>query len=297
MMTKSTIPGMILCLGLLIGSNSEGQTEKNAGNYMLWSVKSATNTVYLLGSIHVMKKEFYPLPMEYEYVYRHCPNIAFETKLDDRSMAEARADAYISATYPDGEDLPGNISKETMKLLQQTLTQCHIPLMRVKQLKPWYIAISLESAVMESLGFHFDDGIDRYFLRKALYDDKKLHFLESLKFQMDLLATLSPAEQDHYLLGSLKEFGQMETGALITYKAWKSANLTVLGNLGTQFKYESPALYDRIVVQRNKNWIPKLKTLLSDKENILVIVGCGHLVGKNSVIDLLRKEGFTVKQH
>jgi uncharacterized protein YbaP (TraB family) len=51
-----------------------------------------------------------------------------------------------------------------------------------------------------------------------------------------------------------------------------------------------------MIVDRNKDWVPKIQQFMRSNENYLVIVGTGHLVGKESVVDLLRAKGYQVEQ-
>ena len=48
--------------------------------------------------------------------------------------------------------------------------------------------------------------------------------------------------------------------------------------------------------ERNKKWIQKLIPAFQKRGNVFVGVGLAHLLGKNSVVDLLRKKGFRISR-
>ena len=59
---------------------------------------------------------------------------------------------------------------------------------------------------------------------------------------------------------------------------------------------EFPELYQRLIVERNRAWLPKIESFLSQNENYLVVVGAGHLAGKNGLIEMLKAKSYTVEQ-
>jgi uncharacterized protein YbaP (TraB family) len=59
---------------------------------------------------------------------------------------------------------------------------------------------------------------------------------------------------------------------------------------------EYPDLYRPLTVDRNRKWLPRIEQLLNERQDYLVVVGALHLVGRQSVIDLLERKGYKVKQ-
>ena len=79
-------------------------------------------------------------------------------------------------------------------------------------------------------------------------------------------------------------------------KLWKAGNAKGLHELLFKSFKDYPDLYDRLLIQRNKKWVEEIETLMRENKNILFVVGAGHLVGPESVVDLLKKRGYKVKQ-
>jgi uncharacterized protein YbaP (TraB family) len=78
--------------------------------------------------------------------------------------------------------------------------------------------------------------------------------------------------------------------------AWSSGNTGALDSLLNSSMKDSPGVFAAMITNRNRSWIPKLESLIRGKEDALVIVGAGHLVGKDGVVELLRAKGYTLEQ-
>ncbi len=55
-------------------------------------------------------------------------------------------------------------------------------------------------------------------------------------------------------------------------------------------------MYQRLLVERNKNWMPKIEALFTRRGRALVVVGAAHLVGPDGLLAMLRSKGYIVEQ-
>lgn len=78
--------------------------------------------------------------------------------------------------------------------------------------------------------------------------------------------------------------------------AWAAGNVSALDSLLNRHLDKAPGLRSVLLTSRNRNWIPKLDSLIAGKDDALVVVGAGHLVGKDGVIELLKAKGYTIDQ-
>ena len=74
-------------------------------------------------------------------------------------------------------------------------------------------------------------------------------------------------------------------------EAWNQGDVKGLGEIIEREFAEYPRIYDVFVTQRNKRWLPILDRLLTEGKTALVVVGTGHLVGKHSLVDMLKAKG------
>jgi uncharacterized protein YbaP (TraB family) len=198
--------------------------------------------------------------------------------------------------YPQGQKLSEHISSETYSLLQKRLATSGLSIAQFEQFRPWFMALSIGLMELQRLGYDPNLGIDRYFFEKAKRDGKEKIFFEANSFQLNLMASLNNRHQDMFLKGVLKELDVVESLAADMLDAWETGNTGKLDAILQKSHSEDPAIYKRFFTDRNRNWVSKIRRFLKQHDDVLIIVGAGHLVGKDSVVDLLRQHGYKVRQ-
>ncbi len=275
---------------------AEKVRDTDTKKHFLWSVESEHNTIYLLGSIHILKRESYPLAEEIERIYDCCNKLVFETDIDDADNPAFQKKMHTLSRYANGETLKGNISKETYRLFEQKMMKAGYPASDLYWSKPWYGALLLTALEFNRLGYDPEYGIDQYYFKKAKRDKKEMIFLESNEYQINIFAGLNKQQQELFLRQVIKELEVIETMAADMVNAWETGNKDKLNSIIKMGFSEYPEMYDRFFTGRNKEWVLQIKKLMKQRGNVLIIVGAGHLVGKDSVIDLLQKSGYKVTQ-
>ncbi len=269
----------------------------DTGKSFIWSFESGNNTIYLLGSIHVLNQDSYPLPDVVENIYDCCRRIVYETDLDSMNNTSMQAKMLRRGMYPKGQTLSDNISPETYEMLRKKLEASGLPILPFEQFRPWMAALTLTGAEMIRLGFDPKLGLDQRFFSKAKQDNKELIFLETNEFQMNLFAGLSRTRQEALLKQILVEINIIESMFTEMVTAWKNGSVEKLDSIMKESFREFPKLHERLITRRNRRWVSEILSLARQKGDLLVVVGAAHLVGDNSVVDLLRKKGYKVKQN
>jgi len=262
----------------------------------LWQVRSGEHTLYLLGSLHVLKKDAYPLPPLMEEIYTASDAVVFETDMDEMDTPAMQKKIVNYGRLPAGKTLQQQLSPRTWQLLQQKMAALKIPEEKVAQMKPWLCALTLTVTDLERLGFLAEYGLDEHFYARARKDNKKIIPLESVDFQLSLFYSQSRQEQEEFLLQTLNDLQVADTMSGEMESAWKNGDGEKLYSLIAKSFAGYPKQYARLVLQRNKNWLPVLEKILKREPMTLVVVGAGHLVGPDSVVDLLRRQGYLVVQ-
>lgn len=264
--------------------------------HLLWSVRSDKNTVYLLGSIHILKKDSYPLPEELEKVYGCCSTVVFETDLDGMNDPASQKKMMELGTYPAGQTLSGNISELTYAMLNRRLSASGLQASQFEKFRPWFTAMSIAVFEIQKLGYNPDLGIDRYFFNKAGKDRKDMIYLETNEYQLRLMADMNRHQQELFLKETLKELSIIESMADDMIAAWKTGDAEKLYFIIKAGYEQYPDIYYRFFIQRNKKWLSQIEELMKQDSDVLVTVGAGHLVGKQSLIELLKGKGYKVEQ-
>ena len=272
--------------------SSAVRTKKN----FLWSIKTKQNAVYFLGSLHLLKSDSYPLSGEIENAYSNCRKIAFETDLDGVNDPALQGKMMTLGLYLDGQTLEQNLSEETHKLLKAKLAADGLAVTQFDRFQPWLCALTLTAIELQRLGFDPAYGIDMHFLERAKRDDKEIIFLEPVEYQLNLFANMGKREQESLLRQTLKDLDVIERLASDMVNSWKTGDVDKLNSMMKISFEEHPDTYDRIVVQRNKKWVSQIENLIGKDDDVLVIVGAGHLVGAESILDLLKQKGYKAEQ-
>lgn len=294
---RSLIVAVIIVLVCtFVNAPSAQAVQNDQRRHFLWSVETGKNTVYLMGSIHVLGKDSYPLPEKIESIYGCCRKMVFETDLQGMNDPQSQIKIMKLGLYPAGQTLSQNISRQTYELLEKKLAAAGLPIARFEQFRPWFAAMTITSVEILRLGFNPDLGIDRHFFNKALRDGKELFFLESNEFQMKLMAGLGSRQQELFLRTVLKELDVIASMASNMVSSWMAGDVDRLDSILKISFSEEPEIFSRFLTDRNKKWVPLLERLMKQSSDVLVIVGAGHLVGKDSVIELLKKKGYRVRQ-
>ncbi len=268
------------------------QTSKNC----LWSIQTQSNKIYLLGSLHVLKQESYPLAPAIENAFANSQHIVFETDIGAMQEPVMQAKMLALGMYPEGQNLMQNLTSDTRQQLEKKMSALGLPLEAFSRFKPWFVAVSLTTLELQRLGYNPQYGIDVYFFSKAQSGGKEIGFLEPPEYQMDLLANMAKKDQNDFLRQTLKDLELIGKLAADLVNNWKTGNAEKLHELLHKSFKDYPNLEDRLLIQRNLKWVSKIEAAMGKNKNVLFVVGAGHLVGPESVVDLLRKAGYEVKQ-
>jgi uncharacterized protein len=149
---------------------------------------------------------------------------------------------------------------------------------------------------LQRLGFDPNSGVDRYLAGRATKAGKPMAGLETAAFQIGLMDQLSASDQESMLRHSLKEMDLLDKGLDQIVRSWAAGDVPALEALLVNAMREYPAVHQKIIVDRNRRWLPEIERMIEQGESTLVVVGAAHLVGKEGVIELLKARGYTLEQ-
>ena len=262
---------------------------------ILWKIQSPQNTIYLVGSIHVLQKEHYPLHEVFDEAFKQSSRVIFEVDLDGISSPEAQMNMLRKGLYLNGESLPTVLSPESYATAKAGLVGLGQQIEDFHRMKPWMVATAVMAMELQKLGFESAYGVDRHFFEKAQAMGKAIQGLETVEFQLDLFAKLSPSIQEQFLLQTLEEVKSLGTQVRDMVKAWKQGNVQQLETLLAGME-EYPELNQALVINRNMDWLPHIEQALQEKEPVFIVVGALHLLGKNGLVAVLKEKGYLVGQ-
>jgi uncharacterized protein YbaP (TraB family) len=262
--------------------------------HFLWRVSTDDRTVHLLGSIHFMKKDSYPLDQVIEYAYARSELVVFETDLDDLNKAALQ---MLGAGTLDGDTMLADVvSEDTYLAVAQRFKDAGMDVGGFSKMKPWMVALSLTSFELMKAGYMSGEGIDAHFNNRAKEDGKGRKGLETVEFQVSLFADLTEEESEDFLRYTLEDLESVIPLIDEIVATWKAGDTEQIEELLAEGFSEHQHLFDRFVTDRNLTWLPEVEALLGGDSDAMVIVGSLHLVGEQGLIDLLRAKGYDVEQ-
>ena len=287
---------VILLLVELIAPVHAQQARPAATKHSLWRIEGKTNSTYLFGSIHFLKKEFYPLAQPIEDAYKQSQIVVFEVDLKEMDAPESQIKMIEAGKYPAGQTLKQQVSKETYAKLEAHLADSGAPAAAFDPLRPWMVAIALLGVELQKLGFDPEEGVDKYFFTKATKDKKQTVPLETLDFQLNLFKGFTAQQEEAMLKETLLEISKFKKDIASIVNAWKIGDTKALDALMLEAMRDYPELHKKLLIDRNKQWVDKIQKLHAGGKNVFVVVGAGHLVGKESLVELLSAKGHKIRQ-
>jgi uncharacterized protein YbaP (TraB family) len=281
-----------LCLSVAGASAADGAA---AQRHILWSLQGKTNKVYLLGSIHMLK-ESEVLPAAIDSAYADAEALLMELDMDDLDQAQLQQAMQDLAVLPADQSLQQVLGPQTYADFAQKARALGIEPAMLDRFRPWFAAITLVQLQLMKLGFDPAAGVEMRVTRRATGDGKQIQGLETARQQLEILSRLPEKEQREFLLYSVDDAQRMSSEVDALLAAWRSGDAEALAKVLQEGYEKYPDLYRPLTVERNRKWIPQIEQLLDDRDDYLVVVGALHLVGTDSVIDLLERKGHKLKQ-
>jgi uncharacterized protein YbaP (TraB family) len=296
------LSGAFLSLALfflqpLAAQDNAGLVTANAtARHSLWKVEGGSHVVYLLGSIHLLKPDDFPLAAPLESAFSNAQVAVFESDVEKMEDPEVQQKMLSKSQLPAGETLQQHLSAATYSAFTNQVNESGLPLAIFESMRPAVAAMTLGLIEVAKQGADPQNGLDKYFADKAVKDGKQVIGLETMDFQIDLLTSFSPSEEEIVMKETLRDIDKTkhQFGAIMT--AWRTGDGAAIEKLLNDDLKDVPAIYKRMVTDRNKSWAPKIEELLSGDKNAVVIVGVAHLVGDEGVVEMLKKKGYKVTQ-
>ena len=262
----------------------------------LWKVSNEKHSIYLLGSIHYLKQEHYPLRQPILDALDHSQRLVLEIDLNSAKPQAAQRATMEKAVYRDATTLQQNIDADTYRLVGERAVQLGIDMQVLSPMKPWFVALTLMAIKLDKLGLNHNLGVDRYLADRAQQSGKTTSGLETLEFQIGLLDQLSRRDQELLLKEMVRELDLLDHNINLIVQAWLTGDRESLESSLLEGMREYPDIHQKIIVDRNRRWSAQIEKLLEQGGGAMVVVGAAHLVGTDGVVDLLKARGYKLEQ-
>ena len=283
-------------LALLIFLAATARADTAAHPVTLWEIQGAHNSIYLLGSIHMLRAADHPLPTVIEATYAKAEILIMEIDMDELDPVASQIAFVAAGVLQDETMLRDLMGDELYDQALDAAAAIDIPLDMLDKTKPWYAAMMIEVMMLSRIGFDPTKGVEMYLLAKAIADNKPVEGFETLAEQIGFLDDLSIAAQREMLLSALAEGTRIDELMEDLIFAWRHGDTGYLESSLLESFAGHSELNDVLVTDRNRRWARRINTLLTGDDDYLIIVGALHLVGDGGVPNLLAENGFNVRQ-
>jgi len=278
-------------IGLLCSLGVQAEAEP-----AMWVVKDADSTVYLLGTIHVMK-----------------PGVRWRSEKLDAALkssseywmeADLQTDPAIVQTYAmnfgmdSQKSLASTVGEASFEKFLALAKRYDIPTRDLHQMRPWLATMVLTRVQMTSIGYDPELGVDRTLQKDSIAAGKAIKPFETASEQLGYLADMPDPVAAEMLVQTLNEVADGEKIIDGLQAAWLSGDVKRLQKLGPdRMRKEAPELFDALIKRRNDNWVKQIETLMQGSGTQFIAVGTAHLLGKDSLPDQLAKRGYKVQRY
>ena len=294
MILRKILATCLIGLGMLVSAASSAADKP----LPMWEARSQEGTqqgtVYLFGSIHVCREQCLRFPASVLNRFRDSEALAVEL---DPTTPEVAERILAAAMLPGKQTVQAKLSSAQTARLQQALNKLGVSLTQVEHMHPAMVSSTITMLAAQAAGLSAEDGIDMWFLQEARKRGMPVRELETIERQLAALFSGSEREQLDSLMQDVDMVLNDRVGSYLEdmVQSWMNGDLPAIDKLMHEGA-EQKSLEDALMRRRNIEMANKIATWLTRGENIFVVIGAGHLTGKDNVAELLARKGFRVRQ-
>lgn len=261
---------------------------------MVWKAERGGATVWLCGSIHLLRESDYPLPEPYLEALASSRHVIMELA-PGYGGSQGVAEATLKlGRLPAGKSLQDTVSGETWQAVAAWSRSGGTAESVLQPMKPWLAGLTISVLGYERQGFRISRGMEAWFRERL--ETRTSSGLETAEGQLAVFDRIAPKVQEEMILQAIAESREPDARFQKLIHAWREGDAPQLAAVMAETMQPFPELKKLLLDDRNAAWLPQLEQRLSGTETTMVLVGCGHLAGQGSVIDLLAQKGVKLTQ-
>lgn len=273
----------VLALALTTGSVSAAPA--------IWKVSDEDSAVWLFGSIHMLPDGMEWRTEIFDNLLDEADRIYFETDLGLAAQPKILALTMERGFARDGVLLNQRIDGKLMSKVRTAAETYTVPVPTLLAMQPWMAASTISVAALTAAGYDPTKGVETTLVSEIPVE--RQGFLETAEQQIDAVAGGSEADQIQMLVATLAETDSLADMVDTMVAAWLEGTPEVVAEIFfADLGAYGEAFMDRLITERNENWVEQIEAMLKADEEAFLIVGAGHLVGPDSVVTLLEHKGF-----
>jgi uncharacterized protein YbaP (TraB family) len=267
-----------------------------APNFLWRASGKGAGVVYLVGSVHMLSESYYPLDPVFDQAFKEADLLVEEVDLEELLAPATQLSILMRSRLPDGQTLADVLTPETMTLFKAFTADLGPAADTLFRFKPWMLATVIEGLELQKAGFDPNLGLDKHFHDRARREGKPVRGLETAEYQVSLFDGMPMDQQDRFLAETLRQLATEKANVTTLADAWRFGDAATIEKIVLSDLKSDPVLYQRLLVDRNRGWLPQVEALFERPGRAFVVVGAAHLVGPDGLLQMLKARGYTVEQ-
>lgn len=261
----------------------------------LWAVKDADTTVYLFGTVHVLKPGLSWFDGAVQKAFDRSDEMVLELVLPDDQAEVAKA-TFPLAMDQSGKTLPQKLDPETLAAYQAALSGLGLPGNAFDAFEPWFAGVTLSVLPLTKLGYDPNQGVEKQLTAKAKAGAKPVSGFETLTQQLGFFDALPEVEQVNFLKSVVTDIDKLGPQLDKMVVLWGKGDPNGLAVTMNESMEATPELAKVLLWNRNARWADQIKARMDRPGTVFVAVGAGHLAGEKSVQDYLAERGLKAQR-
>ncbi|SBV32679.1 GumN [uncultured Sphingopyxis sp.] len=261
----------------------------------LWVVKDDDTTIYLFGTVHVLKPGLGWFDEAVKTALETSDQLMLEMVMPE-DQAEVAKTMMPLALDQSGKTLSSRLNPDQLAAYQAAMASVGLPAAQFDKFEPWFPAITLSVLPLTKLGYDPEQGAEKQLTGFAKAAGKPVSGLETFAEQLGFFDTLPETQQVAFLDAVVKDLDQLGPQLDKMVVLWAKGDPDGLATAMNESLAATPELAKTLLWDRNARWADKLKARMDQPGTVFVAVGAGHLAGEHSVQDYLKERGLTVKR-
>jgi hypothetical protein len=283
-----------LGLSLLLGGVPAQARAPEVAHPALWEVSDPDTTIYLFGTIHLLPQNMQWRTAKFDQALAGSQELVVETIVDDKNPAKLMS-AMASIGFASGlPPLAERVPAAKRPALTAAVKKIGLPPQALDRMKTWTAALILLGPKFKELGL--SGGVEGVLREAFTTQGKPIGELESNIEQLSFFDKLPEPAQRALLEGAIEDKGAMDEDFSGMLKAWTRGDVAGIAKTFDKDLSASPALQQTLIRQRNANWSKWIVRRMAEPGAVMIAVGAGHLAGKDSVLEMLKKDGYKIRR-
>lgn len=281
---------------LALGSAPASAAAAHSARPALWSVADADTTIYLFGTIHLLPENYKWRTAKFDQAVDNSQQLVLETIVDDKNPSKIMAAMSSLAFSPDLPPLAERVEPTKRDALAAAIKKSGFPPQALDRMETWAAAFILLGNQFRDMGLKGGDGVEAVLRNAYTAKGKPIGELETNVEQLGFFDTLPEKAQRQLLEGAITPAADMKKDFGGMLAAWSRGDVKAIARTFNHELSASPELKQALIKRRNQNWVKWIEQRMTSPGSILIAVGAGHLAGEDSVIEMLKKDGYRVRQ-